>query len=301
VASIVDLLLKAQLIDDRTHDAVLSRAKSRSGGHIVQQVAEMGLATEGTMARAISVELSLPRVDLNVTPPEQDAVNLLDGRTCAERFIVPIALREKGELLWIAMADPTDQDSIALVRRKTQKRVKPTVAGPSEILRAVRQIYAAVTSDTKQPEVPPDERLSAIELDSNSEEQVEIVNVMDETAAPATAVSLQEQARKATPAAVARIATPPPVPRTATPPPPPRTSTPAGGTPALSLADLFATTKGGEIGDDDLSEEDLATLEALRQSMEKAVVVLRALAQLCVEKGVFTRDEMGRKRGEGSG
>jgi len=134
VPSILDLLVKIQLLDERQHDAVLSRSRSQAGGHIVQQVAEMGYATEGTMARAISVELGLPRIDLAMTPPEPGALGLLDARTCIDRFLLPVALREGGELLWLAMADPTDPEAIDFVRHRTQKRVRPAVAGPSEIL-----------------------------------------------------------------------------------------------------------------------------------------------------------------------
>ncbi len=139
MAAIIELLVKIQILDERQHDAVMSRSKSSTGGHIVQQVAELGYATEGTVARAISVELGLPRIDLSMTPPEPGAVALLDARTCAERFVLPVALRENGELLWLAMADPTDQEALGVVRRKTQKRVRPAVAGPTEILRSVRR------------------------------------------------------------------------------------------------------------------------------------------------------------------
>src|SRR5258706_16370833 len=148
--------MKVQLIDERMPDAVMSRSHSRGGGHVVQQVAELGYATEGTVARAISVELGLPRIDLAITPPEPAAIALLDARTCADRFVLPVALRENGELLWLAMADPTDQDSIAVVRQRTHKRVRPAVAGPSEIVRAVRQCYGAPGAGAQpQPEQPP--------------------------------------------------------------------------------------------------------------------------------------------------
>src|SRR2546430_15630599 len=168
VPSILDLLVKIQLLEERQHDAVLSRARSQAGGHIVQQVAEMGYATEGTMARAISVELGLPRIDLAMTPPEPGALGLLDARTCIDRFLLPVALREGGELLWLAMADPTDPEAIDLVRRKTQKRVRPAVAGPSEILRAVRTHYGAGSANT-QPEDVQREKLAAIEIDSEED------------------------------------------------------------------------------------------------------------------------------------
>src|SRR5260221_3832227 len=178
VAGIIDLLVKIQILDERQHDAVMSRSASRGGGHVVQQIAELGYATEGTVARAISVELGLPRIDLSMTPPEPGAVALLDARTCAERFVLPVALRENGELLWLAMADPTDQEALGVVRRKTQKRVRPAVAGPTEILRSVRTLYAAPTAGMGKPEPITDEKLAAIEIAGaeSHEEPFEVVN-----------------------------------------------------------------------------------------------------------------------------
>src|SRR5947209_20452748 len=103
----------------------MSRSRSTAGGHIVQQVAEMGYATEGTIARAISVELGLPRNDLSMTPPEPGALALLDARPCAAHLVLPVALPENGQLLWLATADPTDQDAPGHVPRRTQERVRP--------------------------------------------------------------------------------------------------------------------------------------------------------------------------------
>src|SRR5262249_11799319 len=160
-------------------EAVQSRARSGSGGHLVQQVAEMGWATEGTVARAISVELGLPRIDLAMTPPEAAALALLDARTCTDRFVLPVALRENGELLWLAMADPTDADALGIVRRKVQKRVRPAVAGPTEILRAVRALYANAAST--QPERVQTDKLAEIEAESAEEEAVfEVLDVAED-------------------------------------------------------------------------------------------------------------------------
>ena len=322
VGTILDLLQKVQLIDDRAHDAVMSRTRSRSGGHIVQQVAELGLATESSIARAISVELGLPRIDLQMTPPEAAALNLLDARICADRFVLPVALRENGELLWLAMADPTDQDSISVVGRRTHKRVRPAVAGPSEILRAVRQCYASPGAGAQQqPEEPPADKLAAIELDDTSVEEVELVGLQDESASPLAKIASELGVTLPEDLPSRRGRNPPPVdvpgddadrppvshatpPRSTpripppTPAPPTRKDTPAHGTGPVSAAgvDLFATTSGGPIDSDDLTDDDLASLDALHQSLEKGAVVMRAIAELCVEKGVITVKEMRRKR-----
>jgi hypothetical protein len=141
--NVIELLVKVGVLDDRQHDAVMSRSRSGAGGDLVRQVADLGYATESTVARILSVELGLPRVDLAMTPPEHEALSLLDLKTCTDRFVLPVALRENGELLWLAMGDPTDAESMALVRRKSGKRVRPVVAGPSEITREARKLYAA--------------------------------------------------------------------------------------------------------------------------------------------------------------
>ena len=332
MAAIIDLLVKIQLIDERQHDGVMSRAHGGSGGHIVQQVAEMGYATEGAIARAISVELGLPRIDLAMTPPEEQAFALLDARTCADRFVLPVALRENGELLWLAMADPTDQDSIALVRRKTGKRVRPAVAGPSEIVRAVRMLYSAPQAGMNKPEAPPAEKLAAIEIaDQASEEAFEVVGVGDEIEHGTALSRLAAQLGVEVPAVIAskvRSAAPEDVEIVEGAPEPAQTMmdarpvsqrsvapAPKGGSGITQTMPRAVPTRpdarpaspvqrrGDEleqlvpeepaaIAADDLDETDLASLEALRSSMEKGALVLRAVAELCVEKGVFTREEM---------
>jgi type II secretion system (T2SS) protein E len=306
VAGIIELLVKIQILDERQHDAVMSRSASRGGGHVVQQIAELGYATEGTVARAISVELGLPRIDLSMTPPEPAALALLDARTCADRFVLPVALRENGELLWLAMADPTDQEALGVVRRKTQKRVRPAVAGPTEILRSVRTLYSAPTAGSGKPESVQDDKLAAMEIENAGEQEAfEVVNVADDidgtplsriakqlgVEVPAHMPSHRDPSAPPIEARVSRALssippkTDPRIKQRASPPPPP-----------LSFDELLSpATRGGAVSVDDLTDEDLSTLEALRSSMEKGALVLRSLAELCLEKGVFTREEMKRR------
>jgi hypothetical protein len=239
----------------------------------------MGYATEATVARAVSVELGLPRIDLAMTPPEGPALALLDARTCADKFLLPVALRENGELLWLAMADPTDEDAIGLVRRKAQKRVRPAVAGPTEILRAVRALYAAPGAGATQPELVQNDKLAAIEIEGNGDEAFEVLNVADDIGE----------------SPLSRIAKELGVEVPANVPSQVRKSSPTTG--PLRFEQLFTTaTQPGPIETDDLAEGDVSTLEALRSALEKGALVLRTLAELCVDKGVFTREEMKKRK-----
>jgi hypothetical protein len=363
LSAIIDLLVKIQLLDDRQHDAVMSRSKSGTGGHVVQQVAEMGYATESTVARSISVELGLPRIDLSMTPPEDQAVALLDARICAERFMLPVALRENGELLWLAMADPLDEEAISVVRRRSNKRVRPAVAGPSEILRAVRVVYSSPGAGMNLPEDVTREKLAAIEIADQQEgaESFEVMSVGEDIArSPLSRIAAQlgvevpanmpSRSRRSSADEVEIIEgevetigairdARPPAPQRRIPPqgasqdlprPPSSASTrPAGSTgehraarpptgehravkpgaaaPAAAGGEPRAARRGDEldqllpapqrtIAEAELDIEDLTALEALRSSLEKGALVLRAIAELCVEKGVFTREEM-RRRG----
>ena len=275
MASITDLLVQIQILDERQHEAVMSRAKSPAGGHVVQQVAEMGYATEGTMARAISVELGLPRIDLAITPPEPAALALLDARTCADRFVLPVALRENGELLWLAMADPTDQEFIGVVRHRTQKRVRPAVAGPTEILRAIRTLYATASAAPQPPASEPQDGPAIAVENADDSSPFEVVNVADDEGS-----------------ALSRIAKQLGVEAPGRAPSPPDGGEPAAA-PPFTFDELFTpATRPGAIGRDDLREGDLAALEALRVSLEKAALVLRTVAALCVERGVLSREDM---------
>ncbi len=284
------------------------------------------------MARAISVELGLPRIDLTMTPAEPAAVALLDARICAERFVLPVALRENGELLWLAMADPTDLEALGVVRRRTQKRVRPAVAGPTEILRTVRLLYASPNAGTGKPEAVDSAKLAAIEIDDaaggGDEQPFEVLNVADIEGSPISRLAKQlgvevpahMPSRRDTPGATSKVrrpaeptndsptmpietrapkgvpAIPPKTDPRARQPKAPATSAPPPVSKNLTFDELLTpVTQPGPIAANDLGNEDLSTMEALRASMEKGALVLRSLAELCVEKGVLTREEMKRR------
>ncbi|HEY6911070.1 MAG TPA: hypothetical protein VI356_16955 [Myxococcales bacterium] len=291
MASILDLLVKIQLLDDRQHEAVLSRAGDSGGGHLVQEIAELGYATEAAMARGVSVELGLPRIDLAANPPEPAALALLDARFCADRVVLPVALRENGELLWLAMADPTDQEAIGIVRRRTQKRVRPAVAGPSEILRAVRALNAA-------PEAHKEQHLPPIEIAPGEDHTpFEVVNVADDIEISALSRIARQLGVEVPARMPSRLHSD--VRGQKAQRPMPQAPAVAEKPPPSTLDQLFAVAPARGPISDDLTAADLPTLDALRASLEKSALVLRSLAELCLEKRLFTREEIKSRYGRG--
>src|SRR5260370_12198327 len=112
------------------------------------------------------------------------------------------------------MADPTDLEALGVVRRRTQKRVRPAVAGPTEILRAVRLLYASPNAGTGKPEAVDSAKLAAIEIDDaaggGDEQPFEGLNRADIQGSPLS--PLPHQLRRHGP---------PPLPPPPRPPPPP--------------------------------------------------------------------------------
>lgn len=146
--AVLELLLRLELIDEHQQEAVMSRTPDGGGARSLQTIAELGYATEAALAKALAAELGLPRVDLQANEPEPDAVALLDEKTCRDRMVLPCALRDHGELLWLAMADPTDAEALELVRRKAHKRVRAAVATPGEIARAAALLHGSFAPST---------------------------------------------------------------------------------------------------------------------------------------------------------
>ncbi|GAC1338107.1 MAG: hypothetical protein NVSMB23_05440 [Myxococcales bacterium] len=276
--SVLDLLLEIQLIDDRQHEDVLSRATGAAGGHLIQTVCELGYATESSIARALSAELGLQRADLAATAPQAAALALVDAKLCHERFVLPVSLHEGGTLLWLAMADPTDADTVAGLGRRLQKRVRPLVAGPSEILRAATRLSASFGAPREKtgPVAPPAQKAPPVAEPEPATEAAEgAVSPLARIAAALGVRVPQRIQRRPKPAAA--VAGP-----RAGEGAGPASAEPSEGASAAALVD-------------DLAPEDIQTLEALRASLDKGALVLRVVAELCAEKGILTAAEARRK------
>src|SRR2546428_11859221 len=73
VPSILDLLVKIELLEERHHDAVLSRSRSQAGGHNGQQGAGGGDAPQGAPARAPPLAVGGPPPHPARAPPAPTA------------------------------------------------------------------------------------------------------------------------------------------------------------------------------------------------------------------------------------
>ncbi len=106
-------------------------AQAESGGRLGQLLVEQGVVSEDDIAWALSNQLGYPYIFLTREIIDEEAVGLLPEEFLRERRILPI-LKFGGEMR-LAMADPTDQDTVDEVASRSGLQVKRALALASNI------------------------------------------------------------------------------------------------------------------------------------------------------------------------
>ncbi len=101
------------------------------GGRLGKILLKMGVVPESQLLKHLARQLEVELFDLQGRTVPLKLLNLLPLRVMREKKIVPVSLKD--DVLTLAMADPQDCDTIEDVRFETGKKVKPVLAGESEI------------------------------------------------------------------------------------------------------------------------------------------------------------------------
>lgn len=263
VSRIGDVLLRAKVVDELQLRSALAQ-QQRWGGRLGKVLVEMRLAKESAIVEALSKALSLPRVALDKVDRDPLALGKLEEPFAREKGLFPCALKDGGRTLWVAMADPSDLLAVDELSMRTRCRIRPVVAGEFEILAALDRHYL-----NKEPS-PRNAFGGFLPLDGAGDPADATDDEFVITDVRVTSHSTDDSRTESAAPRGRAVAAMDPESRTA-------------------IDDLFEPV--GE-APDDLTEEELARLSAVREVQDKATVVLRALVELSVEKGVFSIDEV---------
>ncbi len=135
-----DLVMKAGLLDQVGLARVLE-SQARDGGSLGRIAADLGLADEQAISRAIAQGLGIPFADLSPAGPEHPALLSLPIEFCRKRLIVPLGI--EGRSLRLAMANPLDHSIIQDVEFRSGKWVEGVVAPEIAILETLKRLDAA--------------------------------------------------------------------------------------------------------------------------------------------------------------
>ncbi len=143
------LIEKGLLTPEQLHDAL--RVQQSTGRDLAQILVDQAVVSERDAYEAKAYEMGLPFVDLDRTPPDPSAVNVVREHIAKRYNVMPV--KKEGNVLYLAMADPNNVMAIDDVRVNSRCVVRPVLAAPGAIEDAIRRAYggSAIAGDGSAP------------------------------------------------------------------------------------------------------------------------------------------------------
>ena len=140
-----ELLVAAGLITETQLEKVLSE-QERDGKRLGHLLIQHGYVSEVDLTQILSQQLSVAWVSLDHVEFTPELLHLLTVDLAERLAVIPVHTRT-GEgntrILYIAMDDPTNIEAMEQVARYTGMNVRPLIAPPSEIRKAIAAQYGA--------------------------------------------------------------------------------------------------------------------------------------------------------------
>ena len=136
------LLTELGVVDEHQLQSALGHQK-QWGGKLGAILVQKGFCKEEEVVSALSRHLGMPRVKLAEQTVDPRATKFV-SRMIAEKlhvFAYEVAGVGRSEVVTIAMSDPTDLSAVDQLAFHTGKRIKPMLAGDSEIVSAITEHY----------------------------------------------------------------------------------------------------------------------------------------------------------------
>ena len=278
-----EILVAAGIIDDLQLSAALGE-QARWGRRLGVTLIKMGMVEEGHLIRALAKQLDLPVASLAGKRISDEVIALVPGRVASEHCVIPLFTKKNGNVtqLFLGMEDPSNFNILDDLSFRTGMEIHPVMVGPSELGAALDRYYHGRFGTT--PSVDPfhkarqDYDVNASTLDSGS-----LRMVTDDAPLPGTEQRkpMASFVRPApAPAATPAVTTTPaqrPLPVQSVP-----AIQPAPALPEIELSDRMERLPAWLL-------DDVAV--AISET-ERTRIVAKAIAQLLIQKGILTLDEL---------
>lgn len=270
-----EILVQAGVLDEAKLRAALAEQR-RWGGPLGRILVDMKLVSEDTMVQALSHQLNFPVVNLDARQLAGEVLDLVPAELAEAHSVVPFAVQ--GKFLDVAMADPTNLGIIDELRIRTRLNVRPYLAGPKMIERALARWYGKGAVPGMDFGPGP----GGVATMDDEDAVLGTAPVGAQVFEPTTDHGLRPATGRASSSDLSGLASgPPPV------------AAPAVSVAAARRAQQYELAGLG--GEPDRTSEILA-LQARVQRLEALVSrdedVLRKLMSLMIEKGLVTREEI---------
>jgi type IV pilus assembly protein PilB len=138
-----DMLVASGLISTaQLNEALAAQRTSRLP--LGKQLVALGHVREGQLVQVLSNQLSVPWVSLDRVEFSAELLARLPAELADRYSVMPIYVRNprgRGETLYVAMDDPTDEEAISAIGRTTGLKVRAMIASPSDLRGAIEERY----------------------------------------------------------------------------------------------------------------------------------------------------------------
>ncbi|MBI1948100.1 MAG: hypothetical protein HYS27_20585 [Deltaproteobacteria bacterium] len=293
-----DMLIRAGLIDEMQLNSALAHQR-QWGGKLGDILVQQDVLDEMMLWRGLSRQLDVPLVSLTDVRIAPELLSALPAEMCERLEMIPIARDDRS--ITIATSDPNNIGALDEVAFRTGLKVKTVLAPAREVEWALRSGYHG-----ERAPCPPPRQKRRFDTGFETMNAPTAASPLPRSPSrpPQPGVSLPPQFATSSPPPMASQSAPPPF--LSTQPSPqlriaslPHAHTPVPNTPIaeLAAARMGAAPQarmGGLPGASTLAPPAGAGIEAptTEEQLAQANEMLRALVELCIQRGVFTRDEL---------
>jgi type IV pilus assembly protein PilB len=138
------MLVKAQLITDPQLEDAL-KIQRREGGKLGSIVVRQGFCSDQDIVSFLGMQYGVPAADLDQWPTiEASVIALVPAELANKHKVLP--LQRSGNVLTLAMSDPTDIFAMDDVRFHTGYNIDPVVSSEMGLIRGIERYYGGSSS-----------------------------------------------------------------------------------------------------------------------------------------------------------
>jgi type IV pilus assembly protein PilB len=167
LSGVARILVRAGRIDAKLAEDLTRQAQEKRIPFVAQLI-DSGTMRPLALAHALSTALAVPLLDLDAVDPKQLPQGIVDAKLVAQYRIFPLGKR--GGRLFIACADPTDQEAVERIKFATQLAPEWIVVEYDKLMRLVsdqqtttKESMEALTSSDFEFEVTEEDQASTAE------------------------------------------------------------------------------------------------------------------------------------------
>ncbi|HST49849.1 GspE/PulE family protein [Jatrophihabitans sp.] len=174
-----ELIVDARLATHAEVVAALEEVSQGATKRLGRLLLDRGVITERDLTRMIAEQSAVTAVDLRSVTPEPEVAGLITAESARALLALPLSAQEDGSVL-VAVVDP-NETTITSLRGLLGRDVRITVAGQSDLLRAIDNTYRAITevsSQVKLFEARDGLRRDTVRMDAAASDEAPVVRVV---------------------------------------------------------------------------------------------------------------------------